>query len=92
MGFLAVEVNLIPHGGHIIEGEGLIMNLNFLQADDVRLLCVYQSLKLMQSGTQAIDIKRDYLHCVRFGRWGGLSMEGLQLVLQFDLPFGLRAI
>ncbi len=62
VGLLAVEFDVITHGFHVGEGEGLVVNLDLLQADHIGLVLVDDGLQLMQTGAQAVDIERDDLH------------------------------
>ena len=62
VGLLAVKLYVIAHGLHIGQREGLVMDLDFLQADHIGLVLVDDGLQLVQTGAQAVDIERDDLH------------------------------
>ncbi|MNF01020.1 hypothetical protein D3C80_1999450 [compost metagenome] len=44
------------------ERELVVVDLGFLQADDIWLVLIDQCRQLMGAGAQAIDIERDDLH------------------------------
>ena len=44
MGLLAMEMNVVPHGFHFIHRELIVVNLGFLQADNVRVQLIHHCL------------------------------------------------
>ena len=57
MAFLTMKVHVIAQGFDVGEGELVIMDLGFLQADYVRLMFLDQRCQLMRPSAQAIDVE-----------------------------------
>ena len=57
VGFLAVESDLVAEILYHSQREVLILNLGFLDADDVRLVLVHQFLQLVWTGANAVGIE-----------------------------------
>ena len=57
MAFLTMEVHVIPQRFDVGDGELIVMDLGFLQADHVRLVFLDQRCQLMWPSAQAVDVE-----------------------------------
>ncbi len=59
MGLLSKKGRVVAHGLYIFPGKVLVCRFSFLQADDIGLVFIDDSLKLMQANANAVHIKGD---------------------------------
>ena len=62
MAFLPVIKHVVAELRHLFEWKHIVMNFCLLQANHIRLVLFDDGFKLMRSGAQAVDIKRDKFH------------------------------
>ncbi|CSF84839.1 Uncharacterised protein [Shigella sonnei] len=62
MAFLPVIKHVVAELRHLFERKHIVMNFCLLQANHIRLVLFDDGFKLVRSGAQAVDIKRDKFH------------------------------
>ncbi|MNN72947.1 hypothetical protein D3C81_1890260 [compost metagenome] len=62
MAFLPMVMHVVTQRLDLGERELVVVDLGFLQADDVWLVLLDQCRQLMGAGAQAVDVERDDLH------------------------------
>ena len=62
LAFLPVIKHVVAELRHLFERKHIVMNFCLLQANHIRLVLFDDGFKLVRSGAQAVDIKRDKFH------------------------------